>query len=65
MPLVANAQLDLAIRIPPFISLAIIGTSREDDLPIDSIKRRVVILSLIFPGGLLNCINSNPVPPGN
>jgi hypothetical protein len=25
MGLVANAQLDLAIRIPPFISLAIIG----------------------------------------
>jgi hypothetical protein len=45
MALVANAQLDLAIRIPPFIGLAIIGTSREDDLPIDSIKRRVVILS--------------------
>jgi hypothetical protein len=36
--------------------------SREDDLPIDFIKRGVVILFLIFLAGLLNCINCNPVP---
>lgn len=39
MGLVANAQLDLAIRIPPFISLAIIGTRHRGARERNSVSR--------------------------
>src|SRR5262245_11251034 len=39
--------------------------SREDDLPIDFIKRRVVIFCFFLSRlDCLNCINCNPVPRG-
>src|SRR4029077_8299031 len=40
------------------------SASRKGDLPIDFIKRRVVIFLFFVEARLLNCINCNAVPTG-